>query len=63
MKGPELALPVIIGDNVWIGGGGIICPGVTIGNSTTIGAGSVVVKTIPPDVIAAGNPCRIIKTM
>ncbi|MBC7888126.1 MAG: sugar O-acetyltransferase [Ferruginibacter sp.] len=63
IKGPELALPVIIGDNVWIGGGSIICPGLTIGNNTTIGAGSVVVKSIPPDVLAAGNPCRIIKTL
>lgn len=51
--------PVIIGDNVWIGGGAIIMPGVTIGDNVVIGAGSVVTKDIPSDVIAYGNPCRI----
>jgi maltose O-acetyltransferase len=61
IKGPELAAPITIGDNVWLGGGVIICPGVTIGNNTTIGAGSVVTKNIPDNVFAAGNPCRIIK--
>ena len=55
-----LAKPVKIGDDVWIGGGAIILPGVTIGNNTIIGAGSVVAKDIPDNVIAAGNPCRII---
>lgn len=54
--------PVKIGDNVWIGGGTIILPGVTIGNNTIIGAGSVVTKDIPSDTIAYGNPCRVIKT-
>jgi maltose O-acetyltransferase len=63
IKGPELALPVIIGDNVWIGGGSIICAGVTIGNNTTIGAGSVVVKDIPANVVAAGNPCKLIRKL
>ena len=53
--------PVIIGDNVWIGGGAIILPGVTIGNSVVIGAGSVVTKNIPDNVIAAGSPCRVIR--
>lgn len=57
----ELAAPITIGNNVWIGGGAIICPGVTIGDNTTIGAGSVVVKDIPPNVVAAGNPCRVIR--
>lgn len=61
IKGPELASPITIGDNVWIGGGAIICPGVTIGNNTTIGAGSVVTKNVPDNVFAAGNPCRVIK--
>jgi maltose O-acetyltransferase len=61
IKGPELASPVIIEDNVWIGGGSIICPGVTIGENTTIGAGSVVVKNIPANVVAVGNPCKTIK--
>ncbi|MBD1879829.1 sugar O-acetyltransferase [Coleofasciculus sp. FACHB-T130] len=59
--GLELAAPINIGNNVWIGGGTIICPGVTIGDNTTIGAGSVVVKDIPENVVAAGNPCRIIR--
>ncbi len=53
--------PVVIGDNVWIGGGVIILPGVTIGNDVVIGAGSVVTKSIPDHVIAYGNPCRVIK--
>jgi maltose O-acetyltransferase len=62
-SGLELATPVRIGDLVWIGGGSIICPGVTIGDGTTIGAGSVVVKDVPPRVIAAGNPCRVLRTL
>ena len=53
--------PVIIGDNVWIGGGAIILPGVTIGNNVVIGAGSIVTKDIPDDVVACGNPCRVIR--
>ncbi|MBZ8182298.1 sugar O-acetyltransferase [Oscillatoria salina] len=57
----ELAAPVTIGNNVWIGGGAIICPGVAIGDNTTIGAGSVVVESITANVIAAGNPCRTIR--
>ncbi|MEP6844794.1 MAG: sugar O-acetyltransferase [Panacibacter sp.] len=61
IKGPELATSIVIGDNVWIGGGSIICAGVTIGDNTTIGAGSVVVKNIPANVVAVGNPCRVIK--
>ncbi|GAB3227235.1 sugar O-acetyltransferase [Algoriphagus aestuariicola] len=55
--------PVIIGDNVWIGGNAVICPGVTIGNNVTIGAGSVVTKDIPNDVLAFGNPCKVIKSL
>ncbi|BAZ49283.1 transferase hexapeptide repeat protein [Nostoc sp. NIES-4103] len=61
LTGRELAAPIKIGNNVWIGGGAIVCPGVTIGDNTTIGAGSVVVKNIPANVVAAGNPCRIIR--
>lgn len=53
--------PVTIGDNVWIGGGAIIMPGVTIGSNVVIGAGSVVTKDIPDNVIAYGNPCRVIR--
>jgi maltose O-acetyltransferase len=55
------SLPVVIGENVWIGGHSTILPGVTIGNNTTIGAGSVVTKSIPANVLAFGNPCRVIK--
>ena len=61
IKGPELASAVIIGDNVWIGGGAIICAGVTIGNNSTIGAGSIVIKDIPANVLAVGNPCKVVK--
>ena len=61
LTGLEFGLPVTIGDNVWIGGGAIICPGVTIGNNVTIGAGSVVTKDIPDNVIAVGNPCMVIE--
>ena len=57
----EYGLPVTIGDNVWIGGNSVICPGVTIGNNVVIGAGSVVNKDIPDGVLAAGNPCRVIR--
>ena len=53
--------PVIIGNNVWIGGGAIILPGVTIGDNVVIGAGSIVTKDIPDNVIAAGNPYRVIR--
>jgi maltose O-acetyltransferase len=63
IKGPELAAPIRIGNNVWLGGGAIICPGVTIGDNTTIGAGSVVTKDIPANVFAAGNPCRVIRQL
>ena len=55
------AFPVTIGDNVWIGAGAIICPGVTIGENSVIGAGSVVTRDIPPNVIAAGNPCKVLR--
>lgn len=53
--------PVIIGNNVWIGGGVIIMPGITIGDNAVVGAGSVVTKDIPDNVIAYGNPCRVIR--
>ena len=53
----------MIGDNVWIGGGAIVLPGVTIGNNAIIGAGSVVTRDIPADTVAAGNPARVLKTL
>ena len=59
----EWAEPVSIGNNVWIGGSVTILPGVTVGNNVTIGAGSVVTKDIPDNVVAAGNPCRVIKNL
>ncbi len=55
--------PVTIGNNVWIGGGAIIMPGVVIGDNVTIGAGSIVTKNIPSDVMAFGNPCKVIKKL
>ena len=62
-EGWESALPVEIGDDVWIGGGAIICPGVSVGDGSTIGAGSVVTRDIPSGVVAAGNPCRGIRAV
>lgn len=62
-QGLEFAKPVTIGSDVWVGGGAVICPGVTIGDRSVIGAGSVVTRDIPPDVFAAGNPCRVIRPL
>lgn len=59
----EFGLPIKIGNNVWIGGGAIVCPGVTIGDNAVIGAGSVVTKDIPANTLAVGNPCRVIKNI
>lgn len=59
----EWALPVCIGNNVWIGGSVTILPGVTIGDNVTIGAGSVVVSDIPSNMVAVGNPCRVVKRL
>lgn len=61
--GIEYAKPVTIGDDVWIGGGVQVCPGVTIGEASIIGAGSVVTHDIPPRVIAAGNPAKVIREL
>jgi maltose O-acetyltransferase len=57
----EAAQPITIGDNVWLGGGVIVCPGVTIGDNSVIGAGSVVVRDIPANVVAVGNPARVLR--
>jgi maltose O-acetyltransferase len=62
-SGIEFAKSVHIGDNVWIGGGAIINPGVTIGENSVIGSGSVVVKDIPKNVVAVGNPCKVLKSI
>lgn len=62
-RGLEYAYPIKIGNNVWIGAGANILPGVTIGDNGTIGAGSVVNKSIPANSIAVGNPCKVIKTI
>ena len=61
--GWEKGLPVTIGDNVWLGGGVIVCPGVTIGENTVVGAGSVVTKNLPAGVLAVGNPARVIRRL
>ncbi|WP_028563770.1 sugar O-acetyltransferase [Paenibacillus pinihumi] len=60
-QGLEYAYPIHVGNNVWIGAQVAVLPGVTIGDNSVIGAGSVVTKDIPPGVIAAGNPCRVIR--
>lgn len=57
----EAAQPIVIGDNVWLGGGVIVCPGVTIGENSVIGAGSVVTKDVPANVVAVGNPARVVR--
>lgn len=62
-QGLEKALPIVIGDNCWLGGDVTILPGVTIGNNTIIGAGSVVTKDIPENVVAVGNPCRVLRAI
>ena len=59
----EWAEPVTIGNNVWIGGSVTILPGVTIGDNVTFGAGAVVTRSIPADVVAVGNPCKVVKTI
>lgn len=60
-QGLERALPITLGDDVWLGGNVVILPGVTIGSGSVIGAGSVVTHDIPPGVVAAGNPCRVLR--
>jgi len=63
VEGPESARAIKIGSRAWLGGGVIVCPGVTIGEETVVGAGSVVVRDVPAGVVAAGNPCRVIKKL
>jgi maltose O-acetyltransferase len=57
----EAAEPIVIGDNVWLGGGVVVCPGVTIGDNTVVGAGAVVVRDLPANVVAVGNPARVVR--
>ncbi|WP_116110155.1 sugar O-acetyltransferase [Amycolatopsis ruanii] len=59
----EAGKPVTVHDNVWLGGGVIVCPGVTIGADTVVGAGAVVTRDLPPGVVAVGNPARVVKTL
>jgi maltose O-acetyltransferase len=59
----EAAEPISIGDNVWLGGGVIVCPGVTIGRDTVVGAGAVVTRDLPAGVLAVGNPARVIREL
>lgn len=59
----EAAEPITIGDNVWLGGGAIVCPGVSIGANSVVGAGAVVSRDLPPNVVAVGNPARAIRTI
>jgi maltose O-acetyltransferase len=60
-RAQEFGKPVAIGPDVWVGGGAILCPGVTVGAGAVIGAGSVVTRDIPAGVFAAGNPCRVLR--
>ncbi len=59
----EGARPIVIGDNVWLGGGAIVCPGVSIGENTVVGAGAVVTRDLPANVVAVGNPARVIRRL
>jgi maltose O-acetyltransferase len=59
----EAAEPIVIGDNVWLGGGAIVCPGVTIGADTVVGAGSVVTRDLPAGVVAVGSPANVIREL
>jgi maltose O-acetyltransferase len=59
----EAAAPITVEDNVWLGGGVIVCPGVTIGANTVVGAGSVVTRNLPPNVLAVGNPARVVRPL
>jgi len=61
IAGWETTAPIVIGDEVWFGGGVIVCPGVTVGNNTVVGAGSVVTRDLPDHVLAVGNPARVVR--
>ena len=59
--GLEYARPITVGDNVWFGGNVTVLPGVTIGSGAVVGGGSVVSRDVPPNTVAVGNPCRVVK--
>ena len=59
--GWESAEPIVVGDNVWLGGGAIVCPGVTIGDDTVVGAGAIVTRDLPAGVVAVGSPARVLR--
>lgn len=63
IKQAQFNRPITIGDNVWIGAGAVVLPGVTIGDNTVIGAGSIVTKDIPANVVAVGNPCKVLRAI
>src|SRR5690348_4905289 len=62
-SGLESAKPIRIGNDVWIGGGAVVLPGVTIGTRSVVGAGAVVVRNVPPDTVVVGNPARVVRTL
>lgn len=62
-KGLEYAHPITVGNDVWIGGGVRVMPGITIGSNVVIGSGSIVTKDVPSNTVAAGNPCRVLRTL
>jgi len=63
MAGRECAKPIAIGANAWLGGGAIVLPGRSVGANSVVGAGSVVTRDVPPGTVAAGNPCRVLRTL
>jgi len=63
LRKEEWGKPIIIGDNVWLGGGVIVCPGVSIGANTVVGAGAVVTRDLPANVLAVGNPARVLRQL
>lgn len=63
LRGLELGRPITVGDDCWLGGNVVVCPGVTIGRGVTVGAGSVVTRDVPGFVVVAGNPARVIRRL
>jgi maltose O-acetyltransferase len=63
ISGLESGRPISIGDGAWLGGGVIVCPGVTIGERTVVGAGAVVTRDLPADVLATGVPARVVRVL